>query len=474
MTYPTHRPRVRHLRRWVLALVVVAVIGSAGGRWLATAGRLWLYGTEAYVYGFPLILMDLTREAATAVPAAGETTAPVNQFAVMTRLPDASFREAVRPDLDTLSATAWCDLGKEPLLLSVPDTNGRYYVIALVDMWSNVFASVGKRNTGTGAASFLIAGPGWKGTPPAGVTETFRSPTRFVRLSGRMQADGPQDAEVVDALQKQYQLTPLSAWGRRYAPPATVPVAEGVDTRTPPAEQVQKMNAGAYFGRLARLLKDNPPAPADAPMVRKLEDLGIEPGKDFDIEDADPAEAKGLRRAMGAFEVLQKSARQVKTVNGWSVIPKDLGNYGTDYESRAGAALAGLGGIRPQDLVTSTAFEDGDGKPLDGAVRYVLHFGKVGTPPTNATWSVSMYGPQGYLVPNVLNRYNLAAWMPLQYADDGSLDLYIQAGWPGIERESNWLPAPASGPFSLTVRTYWPKEVVLSNRYRLPPVTKAE
>src|SRR6266511_3983343 len=252
----------RRAQRWTLAVVGAALLASAGGCGLVQEGRAWLYGLEAYSYGFPLIMMDLTKDAATAVPTAGEVTAPVNQFSVMTHYPDASFRAVVRTGLDTLFAVAWADLAKEPLVLSVPDTNGRYYVIALFDLWSNVFASIGKRTTGTDAANFLIAGPGWQGTPPADVKQTFRSPTRFVWVNGQMQANGPQDYAVVNALQKQYKLTPLSAWGQLYAPPAEVPVAAGVDAKTPPLVQVQKMDAGAYFGRLARLMKDNPAAPA--------------------------------------------------------------------------------------------------------------------------------------------------------------------------------------------------------------------
>ena len=163
-------------------------------------------------------MMDLTKEAATAATA-GEITAPANQFSVMTNYPDASFRAVARTGLDTLFAVAWADLDKEPLVLSVPDTDGRYYVIALFDMWSNVFASIGKRTTGTEAANFLIAGPGWQGTPPADVKRTFRSPTRFVWVNGQMQADGPKDYAVVNALQKQYKLTPLSAWASPGARP---------------------------------------------------------------------------------------------------------------------------------------------------------------------------------------------------------------------------------------------------------------
>ena len=176
---------------------------------------------------------------------------------------------------------------------------------------------------------------------------------------------------------------------------------------------------------------------------------------------------------MGAFGKLQEGIKKLQTVNGWIVIPKDFADYGTDYDTRAGIALIGLGGIRPHDVVYPTAFIDGDGKPLDGANRYVLHFGKGQTPPTNATWSVSMYDPHGFYVPNPINRYNLTMWMPLKVNADGSIDLYIQANSPGADKETNWLPAPASGTFNLTVRDYWPTEAELDGTYKLPPVRKA-
>jgi len=251
-----------------------------------------------------------------------------------------------------------------------------------------------------------------------------------------------------------------------------VPVAAGIDSRTPPTAQAEKMDAGAFFERFAWLMKDNPPAPADAPMVEKLKVLGIKPGEDFDIAKSDPDTAKGLQRAMDAFGILQKGVKKLETENGWIVIPKDFASYGTDYETRAGIALIGLGGIRPVDVVYPTAFLDGEEKPLDSANRYVLHFDKGQEPPTNAIWSLSIYDPQGYYVPNALNRYNLAMWMPLKHNADGSLDMYIQSSSPGGDKEANWLPAPASGPFNLTVRIYWPTQGVLDGSYKLPPVRK--
>ena len=464
----------RRAGRWALIAAGVLLVAGILGRGYIREGQAWLYGLQAYLYGFPLVVMDLTKAAGTAVTVPGEITAPVNQFAVMTRYPDASFRAVPRTGLDTLFATAWADLDAEPLVLSVPDTSGRYYVIALFDMWSNVFASIGPRTTGTGAASFLIAGPRWQGTPPADVTKTFRSPTRFVWVNGQMQANGPQDYDVVNALQKQYKLTPLSAWGQPYAPPAAVPVDPNADGTIPPLERIQAMDAAAFFGRLARLMKDNPPAAADGPIVEKLRTLGIEPGKDFDVNTLDPYVARGLQRAMGAFALLQKGVQDLTTKNGWIVMPANMGAYGTDYETRAGIALVGLGAIQPHDVSYPTAFLDGDEKPLDAGNRYVLHFDKGQTPPTRVSWSISMYDPQGFYVPNALNRYNLAAWMPLQFNADGSLDIYIQTDSPGPGKEANWLPAPKNGAFSLTIRNFWPRDEALDGSYTVPPVKKVQ
>ena len=455
----------RHTKSAALAVGLTAATTG----WILTDGLAWLRGIKTYVYAFPLIMMDLTKEAATS--SAGELTAPVNQFAAMTDYPDASFRAVPRTGLDTLFAVAWVDLDEEPLVLSVPETDGRYYVIALFDMWTNVFASIGKRTTGTKAANFLIAGPAWDGTPPDDMTMTYRSPTRFVWVNGQMQADGPQECAEVSELQKQYRLTPLSAWEEPGSPPVDGSAPPAVDAK-PPLERVARMDAGTFFGRLARLMKDNPPAPADTKMLRTLKTLGIQPGKDFDMANVDHRTTRALHRAMGAKWVLQQGLKLLKKQNGWVVIPENIANYGTDYTTRAGIALIGLGAILREDVLYPLAFVDGDGHALDGARRYVLHFDAGQTPPTNATWSVSMYDPDGYYVPNPIDRYNVAQWMPLVHNSDGSLDIHVQAESPADEKKPNWLPSPVSGPFNLLVRIYWPTDDVLNGTYRLPPIQR--
>jgi hypothetical protein len=274
----------------------------------------------------------------------------------------------------------------------------------------------------------------------------------------------------VNALQNQYRLTPLSAWGKAYTP-STASVDPGIDN-TPPLKQIQQMDAKTFFERMARLMKDNPPLPQDGPMLEKLRFLGIEPGKDFNFDKLDATTARALERAMSGYALLEVGVQKLETDKGWIVIPDNFANYGTDYLTRAGIALIGLGGIWPIDILYPTAFLDADEQPFDAANRNVLHFDKGQTPPAKATWSISMYDPDGFYVPNKLDRYHLAEWMPLKYNKDGSLDIYIQSESPGADKESNWLPAPASGTFNLVTRIFWPEESVLEGSWRMPGVKK--
>lgn len=434
----------------------------------------YVRGLESWVYGYPIVLMDVTRQVLTAAPApnAEGTAAPVGQFAKMPHYVSPDVKQVVRISLNSLWCTGWMDLGQEPVVLSVPDTVDRYYVMSVMDMWTNVFASVGKRTTGTKPGNFLFVGPNWQGIPPADVEKVFKSPTRYAWILGQTQVNGPSDFADVNAIQANYQLIPLSQWGKPYTPPTNVPVDTSVDLSRIPPDQVGAMDAGTFFNRLAILMTDNPPAAEDAEALRKLKDIGVEPGKPFDIGKVSPAIARGLERAMKDAPVkLQQGTLKMKTVNGW-MQPSDIGRYGKDYDTRAGIAWVGLGANMPEDTIYPTAFKDGDGKPLDSANRYVMHFDKGALQPTNSSWSISQYKGNFYEV-NSLDRYVIAPWMPLAFNGDDSLDIYLQADSPGKDKESNWLPTPA-GEFNLMARLYGPQQAMVDGTYKLPPVKRAE
>lgn len=465
----TNQDEPHRTSRTKIVLIVLSLVLVSGAVWVLAVGLPWFHGVQAYIYGYSLVMMDVTREVSTAVSEPGYVKAPMNQFAVMDHYPDVNFRLIPRTGLDTLFAVAWADLDEEPIVLSVPDTDDRYYVIALFDHWSNVFASIGKRTTGTKAEDYMIAGPGWKGSAPRGVQTIYHSPTRYVWVNAQMRADGTSECAAVTALQKQYKLTPLSKWGQVYEPPTNVPVDPSVNTASA-LDQISKMDAETYFTRLTRLMKDNPPSEADALMVKKLIKLGIVPGLDLDYQVLSKRQKKNLDRAMSGQALLIKGIQKLPMEKGWAKLSPDIANYGTDYLTRAALAMIGLGAVWPKDVSYPVCFGDEDNKPLDAAHNYVLHFDKEQIPPARETWSVSIYDPQGFYVPNALDRYNLAAWMPLQYNPDGSLDLYIQTTSPGADRESNWLPAPASGPLNLVIRIFWPEEDYLNGTWKAPGI----
>ena len=419
---------------------------------------------EAYVYGYPLVLMDVSRQVMTAVAQPNPTAAPINQFNVSREFPDATFTNVVSPNADTLYSFSWLDLKKEPLVLSLPDTGDRYYLMQMLDGWTNVFASPGTRTTGNRKGDYAITGPAYSGQLPEGLKE-IRSPTGLVWIIGRTQTNGKADYTAVRALKAHYKLTPLSSWGKDYTPPE-LPVGK-VD-QTSPVEQVQRMDAATFFGRLAALLKDNPPAEADRPMVEKLSRLGITAGK------FDPRNAKALDRgaAAGWQMILAESKKpHGKVVNGWDVMG-NIGRYGTNYRFRAVVALVGLGANLPEDAIYPHAKVDSDGKPLSGANRYVVHFPKGQLPPVNAFWSLTMYNArQAFSLDNPVDRYAIGDRDRLKFNEDGSLTLYVQNEPPAKDKGSNWLPAPKDA-FNLFMRLYWPKKEILDGSWKPPAVAK--
>ena len=429
-------------------------------------------GMEAYVYGYPLVTIEMTRRVMTNVATIEALRGPMGQFLSAREYPTAAFKDVTAPNADTLYSIAWLDLAKEPYVLSLPDEDDRYYLMPMLSGWSEVFAVPGKRTTGTKAQKYLISGPGWKGKVPEGVKE-FKSPTSIVWILGRTYCTGtPEDYQLIHAIQDKYSVVPLSAYGKPYTPPKGK-VDPTVDSKTPVREQVNRMDAATYFHTLAMLMKDNPPAKADAPMIEKMAKIGIVPGKSFDISKLDPAVAKGLQGVPKAAQaqIMGYFKEAGIDVNGWKVMTK-TGIYGTNYLQRAFVTAIGLGANRPQDAVYPTSMVDGDGMPYDGANNYVMHFPKGQSPPAKGFWSLTMYDGNYFFVENALNRYTLSPRNTLKYNEDGSLDLFIQKESPGKDKESNWLPSPA-GKFILMLRLYWPQETkpsILDGSWEPPPV----
>lgn len=414
-------------------------------------------GVQAYIYGYPLVTLEMTRRVMTNTVCPVGLRAPMGQFAHAREFPPVTYRDVPGANADTLYSAAWLDLGEEPYILTVPDAEGRYFMMPMLDGWSDVFEVPGTRTTGTTAQTYAISGPNWTGELPDGVAH-YQSATNLVWVLGRTYTSGtPQDYRDVHAFQDGLSLVPLSAYGTDYFPPEGN-VDPGIDMMTSTKDQVTAMAAAAYFKLLASLLKRNPPKPDDAAMVADMAKIGLVPGNDWDISALDPAVAKGLANVpqAGLAKMMSHAPDAGKVVNGWQ-ITAPTGVYGTDYLHRAFLNWQGPGWNRDEDAVYPSTRVDSDGETLNGANRYVVHFADGELPPAKGFWSLTMYDSEGFFVANPLDRVNLSQRSNVSFGEDGSLDLYIQKDSPGTALEGNWLPAP-SGDFYLFMRLYWPSD----------------
>ncbi len=436
------------------------------------AGATEAIAIAAYLYLFPLVLMDVTRRQMTNGEG-GERPGfgPMNTFSHMRAVPPVEFKAVPWPNSDTLYSLAWLDLTAEPLILSAPDTAGRYYLLPIQDMWTDVFAVPGKRATGTRAGHFAVVPCGWRGELPQGVRR-IDAPTPVVWVMGRTQVNGPADYAAVNELQDGFAVTPLSRWGR--APhPVTATIDPRIDMTTPPVEQVNRMSAADYFAYAAELMKINPPHVTDWSMLARIKRIGLEAGKSFDFRALDPKVQTALDQApaTGQQAMREKIPKMAPQVNGWQMPTETMGVYGNYYLKRAALAMIGLGSNPPEDAVYPLTFVDADGHALNGEHDYVLRFESDELPPVDAFWSLTLYDTDGFQVTNSLDRRALGDRDSLRYEADGALELLVQNESPGPERDANWLPAPRE-PLALFLRLYEPKAEVLDGRWRPPPVRR--
>jgi hypothetical protein len=428
---------------------------------------------DAYLYFYSLITMDVTRKQLINTEPGKGIGGPMNVFVNIPAFPPADMKVVVRPNFDTLYSSAWLDLTREPVVVSIPDTGGRYYLLPMLDMWTDVFASPGWRTTGTQAGNYLVASAGWNGAVPSGVTR-IDAPTPYVWVIGRTKTVGPSDYDAVRKIQAGYKVTPLSGWGQPPKPVQQV-IDPGVDVKTPPKRLVDTMPGDRYFAYAAELLKLHPPHITDQPIIAQMKRIGIEPGKNFDFNGLDPAVKKAIEGAPDAAQRLMawKVTTLARVANNWSMNTDTMGVYGNYYLKRAMVTQIGLGANLPEDAVYPLNLGDEAGKPLDGTNKHTVTFEKGAAPPTQAFWSVTLYDVDGFQVANSLNRFALSSWMPFKYNADGSLTLYFQNESPGKNNEANWLPAP-KGPFTLTMRIYAPKSEVLTGKWNPPFVTRVQ
>lgn len=435
-----------------ISLVILLAVG-----WKAKSGLD--LASKVYLYGYPIVLMDETRGTLLLQNPEG-----VNQFNHSTVFPDHEYRNVARPNVDTLYSTAWIDLDEQPIILSIPQIKDRYYVMPLMDMWTNVYASVGTRTHGDSPVTMMIVGPGWQGEAPQGV-ELNRSPTRHNWLIGRIEARGRNDFPEVHKLQQQLQLQTLSAWR---AGQQTKPFDNPIDSkarRVDPNLAVTALSAKAFVQELVELLDREGTPEAEAEMLDSIHLLNKR------------LENSALSRwfYQQVFTLIRAGVKQRlenrdANENGWMVHRSVIGRYGIDYPFRAAVAMVGLGALPPEEAVYPNTEKDSEGMPLNGRHRYRIRFAAGRLPPVDAFWSLSLYDQQGFFIASETNRYAVGDRDQLYFEEDGSLVIHIQADPPGLTN-ANWLPSP-TGNFLLTMRLYLPTQSFLAGDWQVPKIER--
>ena len=430
-------------------------------------------GIQAYIFAFPWIYLPYLRYQWVTQKPQNDTTpyAPLNHFSHFRRITTSDYRDGGSPNNDTLYSIAWLDIGAEPVVLSHPDMDERYFTFEIASMTSDNFAYVGKRTTGSNAGHFAICGPYWQGQLPDAIQALPTSPTAAVLIFGRTAVKGPQDVKAVNQLQDQFQLTPLSLWD---VPDASLPERRDV----PPPFDPQK-DPLANWKTINQAMIENPPLKQNAFMLDLLTTIGVGPG--LDVSKMDAATQKGLARAAkdgrALLQEIVMSGGRAKIVNGWVYPPSSMGRagYRKDFVTRsANQCLGGIISNDPEEAIYINITVDADGQPLKGTNHYTLKFEAGQLPDVREFWSLTMYDMTFNLVQNPIDRWAIGSLSKnYQLAADGSLTIYIQHQSPENEKEANWLPAP-DGEFYLIFRTYGPSEELINQTWEMPGLMGAD
>jgi len=408
----------------------------------------------AYRYALPVFEMARLRYLQLFDPANPHRIAP-NTLAHRRSLADYTSRAVTTPNNDTLYSSASLDLTQTPVRIDVPDFGGRYYSIALMDMFTNNFAYIGRRTTGTGPGSFLVAAAGWRGAVPHGL-RVIRAPTPYVCLLMRILVQGSADLPAVHSLQDQVHLTATGG--------AASPIVPLAPKRNDPLSFVAVVNQALAINR---------PPEADAPALGRVAATGISPGGHL-RPDAAASWTAHFAQAQAALRH-DAGGWARKSVDGWSYSAPDTGDFGTDYNTRAAVALGGLLALTRDEAIYANATADAAGRPLDPAATYTFHLPR--DVPVDAFWSLSMYQafPDGrlYFADNMLHRYAIGDRTPgLRRNADGSLDILLSRAAPLAAQQGNWLPIPADGPFRVTMRAYQPRRALIDGRFHFSPLQR--
>ena len=428
-----------------------------------TDKNIWETVEAAYVYTFPLVLMDATETSATNTEEAATEKAPVNQFIHSVALADAQFKTVVTPNVDTIYSQVWYDLSEEPMVYELPETD-RFCKVQVLDGWTNTAAVLDK------AGAYAITLSTWEGELPEGVTR-IDVPTSMAWSITRIILSGEEDLPNVYAIQEKMKLMPLSDYisGDTYEPPRG---SYSEENDYIPVDKVLSMDPITFFNKANELMVKNSPAAADKEMLEKIAAVNIGPGMEFDtsVLTGDVAENWKTMLTEIQLKLIKEGQKFSKKLGQWDYFGEPIGDFNTEYAYRALVALAGLGANTVEVALYPKIEQDADGNTLTGEKSYILHFESYPQVLEGGFWSVTAYGDDDFLIDNPIDRYCINDRSDLKVNDDGSVDVILSKDAP--EDTTNWLPVDNGG-FHLYMRIYTPDMDALET-WTAPTITEID
>lgn len=427
-----------------------------------TDENIWETVEDAYVYTFPLVLMDATETSATNTEEVTTEKAPVNQFIHSIALADAQFKTVVTPNMDTIYSQVWYDLSEEPMVYELPETD-RFCKVQVLDGWTNTAAVLDK------AGAYAITLSTWEGELPKGVTR-IDVPTSMAWSITRIILSGEENLPNVYAIQEKMKLMPLSDYisGDTYESPRG---SYSEENDYIPVDKVLSMDPITFFNKANELMVKNSPAAADKEMLEKIAAVNIGPGMEFDtsVLTGDVAENWKTMLTEIQLKLIKEGQKFSKKLGQWDYFGEPIGDFNTEYAYRALVALAGLGANTVKVALYPKIEQDADGNTLTGEKSYILHFESYPQVLEGGFWSVTAYGDDDFLIDNPIDRYCINDRSGLKVKDD-SVDVILSKDAP--EDTTNWLPV-GDGGFHLYMRIYTPDMDALET-WTAPTITEID
>ena len=437
----------------------------------------------AYIYSFPLVLMDVTAEKVTNTETATYTQAPINQFVHVPAFADANAKDIVLPNVDTLYSQSFLDLSETAVIMELPKTD-RFCIMQAMDAYSNTIEIIECMNL-EDRTTYIFTGPNFEGTIPEGMIE-IPCPTNMVWILGRTvcgdNENTPADGYLITrTIQYQMKMYTLEQYENGTTDvPLTGEVEEEYADIVPLNYVIYNLTAEEFFDRANALMLTNPPAEADATVLAAMAAVGVGPGLDFDPSvlggEAAVTALYGWIRQNLVSNCVGASADYYKENGVWSCYGDPIGDYGTAYAFRCLIALAGFGANPAEMAIYPSASTDNTGAELTGENAYIIHLNAEQLALLNkhsgfGFWSITAYGADQYLIANEENRYCIND-RNVVYNADGSIDIYVAKDAPAdAEKYPNWLPVGDAG-FKLYFRIYLPCEEILQNNWTMPGIEK--